>query len=73
MEEIETLIELCQSLEAKMDEIVDEIKQCIELLSKDGNNTKAEVKKRLESLVEGVWVKQNLRKTTKKKKGESYP
>lgn len=49
---IDTIIKLCQTLESKMNECVDEIKQCIELLSKDGSNTKTEVKKRLERLVE---------------------
>lgn len=50
----ETIIELCQNLESKMDELVTEIKACIDLLSKDGSNTKAEVKARLEHLVEGL-------------------
>ena len=50
----ETIMELCQSLEAKMNECVVEIKECIKLLSKDGSNTKAEVKQRLEKLVEGL-------------------
>lgn len=50
----ETIIELCQTLESKMNECVNEIKTCIDLLSKDGSNTKAEVKRRLENLVEGL-------------------
>lgn len=50
----ETMLELCQNLENKMNEIVLDIKTCIDLLAKDGCNTKAEVKRILEHLVEEI-------------------
>lgn len=51
---VDKVLSACDRLEANMNIIVAEIKTCIELLSKDGSNTKAEVKQRLEKLVEGM-------------------
>lgn len=51
---VDKFLSACDRLEANMNIIVAEIKTCIELLSKDGSNTKAEVKQRLEKLVEGM-------------------